>query len=101
MPTLPLTFSCFQFNKAIHDIEGFGMVAVEAAAHGLPTVAFSVGGVPDAVSDGCCGKLIRPNDNISFAQAVIELIKEGASPKPTDECRKFAELFQWNEFGGS
>ena len=26
------------------DVEGFGMVAVEAAAHGLPTVAFAVGG---------------------------------------------------------
>ncbi|MBM9529285.1 glycosyltransferase family 4 protein [Desulfoprunum benzoelyticum] len=89
----------FPVQQSNHDIEGFGMVAVEAAAHGLPTVAFSVGGVPDAVSDGCCGRLIRANDNISFAQAVIELIKEGASPKPTGECRKFAELFQWNEFG--
>lgn len=89
----------FPVQQSNHDIEGFGMVALEAAAHGLPTVAFSVGGVPDAVSDGTCGKLIRPNDKVLFAQAVIKHIQGEASLKPTDVCRKFAELFQWKEFG--
>jgi phosphatidylinositol alpha-1,6-mannosyltransferase len=33
------------------DIEGFGMVAIEAALLGIPTVAFRVGGVVDAISN--------------------------------------------------
>ncbi|MEQ8661243.1 MAG: glycosyltransferase family 4 protein, partial [Gammaproteobacteria bacterium] len=44
------------------DVEGFGMVAVEAAAHGLWTVAFDEGGVVDAVADGTSGTLVAGGD---------------------------------------
>ncbi|WP_417067883.1 glycosyltransferase family 4 protein [Niveibacterium terrae] len=76
------------------DNEGFGMVAIEAAAHGLPTVAFAVGGVPDAVSEGISGKLIPSGDNDAFSDAVI-----GYLVKPNDlKSRPFAEKFSWTEF---
>jgi phosphatidylinositol alpha-1,6-mannosyltransferase len=90
----------FPVQESESDIEGFGMVALEAAAHGLPTVAFSVGGVPDAVSDGCCGKLISPGANKDFAQAVVEQLCERSKPGCGDECRKFAQKFEWVGFGG-
>ena len=35
-----------------NDVEGFGIVLVEAAAAGKPVVATRVGGIPDAVEDG-------------------------------------------------
>lgn len=76
------------------DNEGFGMVAVEAAAHELPTVAFGVGGVTDAVCDGVSGKLIRAGDSSAFTDALIERIKTPASCN----SRKFAETFAWTEF---
>jgi len=44
------------------DIEGFGMVALEAASRGTPTIAFSVGGVPDAIGEGQSGMLIEPGN---------------------------------------
>src|SRR5690606_24700631 len=44
------------------DPEGFGMVAIEAAAHGLPTVAFATGGIVDAVKDGMSGYLVERNN---------------------------------------
>jgi phosphatidyl-myo-inositol dimannoside synthase len=44
------------------DVEGFGMVAIEAAAHGLRSVAFRVGGVPDAIADDVSGWLLEPGD---------------------------------------
>lgn len=80
------------------DPEGFGMVAIEAAAHGLPTVAFSTGGVVDAVNDGISGRLIQPDDYLEFSQSVIQLIK---SPLPQDEIFRFAKKFEWLNFGNS
>ena len=41
--------------KMKDDVEGFGIVALEAAAAAKPVVATSVGGVPDAVEDGKSG----------------------------------------------
>ena len=89
----------FPVQQRENDIEGFGMVAIEAAAHGLPTVAFAVGGVPDAVADGCCGKLISANNNIDFSRAVIELLRERGLSDQVSGCRNFAASFQWEAFG--
>jgi len=81
------------------DPEGFGMVAVEAAAHGLPTVAFAVGGVPDAVAPGASGWLAAPGDYEAFAGHVIEALASGASTVTAETCRRFAERFAWPLFG--
>lgn len=80
------------------DIEGFGMVAIEAAAHGLPTVAFTVGGVPDAIRDGCSGHLIAPGDYSDMAKRVIERLSE-KSEAAAIACRAFAADFAWPRFG--
>lgn len=76
------------------DVEGFGMVAVEAAASGTPTVAFSVGGISDAVSDGVSGALIPSGDYNSFAKAVVEYLK-GDRKYSALECKEFAGQFSW------
>ncbi len=81
------------------DVEGFGMVAVEAAAHGLPTVAFEVGGVPDAVAPGVSGLLILREDYQSLATAVIELLGKQYPEIDSARCRDFARGFAWDRFG--
>jgi phosphatidylinositol alpha-1,6-mannosyltransferase len=80
------------------DVEGFGMVAIEAAAHGLPTVAFDVGGVADAVVDGSNGRLIRADDYDAFAQATIDLLANKAVDAEK-RARAFAREFSWERFG--
>ncbi|MEP1124955.1 MAG: glycosyltransferase family 4 protein [Ilumatobacter sp.] len=55
-------------------VEGFGMVFVEAAAAGRPTVASSEGGCRDAVVDGETGLLVDPDDAHAVAEAVICLL---------------------------
>ncbi len=40
--------------------EAFGLVAIEAAAHGCPVIAASVDGLAEAVTDGVTGRLIAP-----------------------------------------
>ncbi|MCH2388166.1 MAG: glycosyltransferase family 4 protein [Opitutales bacterium] len=60
-----------------NSIEGFGLVYLEAAAHGLPIIANRVGGVEDAVSDGENGILVDPGDEPSLTKALTRLIENG------------------------
>lgn len=82
------------------DIEGFGMVAIEAAAHGLQTVAFAVGGVPDAVNQGCNGRLIKPGAYDLFARAVSVLLdtRPRQDVGARADARAFAAQFHWDHF---
>ncbi len=88
----------FPVQSRPYDNEGFGMVAVEAAAHGLPTIAFAAGGVTDAVVNGISGRLIPAGDNAAFAQAVIDTLSKPVS-NYRNSCRHFAESFSWTNFG--
>ncbi len=83
------------------DVEGFGMVAVEAAAHGLPTMAFAVGGVVDAVDQGKSGWLINSGDYKSLTQTISNFLKKTMPEKaPTrSSCQNFAMNFTWDKFG--
>jgi phosphatidylinositol alpha-1,6-mannosyltransferase len=88
----------FPVRQIAGDVEGFGMVAVEAAAHGLPTVAFSVGGVSDAVAPGVSGWLVEPGDYQAFAACTLDALSPAKAVSP-DNCRRFAEQFAWSAFG--
>lgn len=79
------------------DPEGFGMVAVEAAAHGLPTVAFANGGVVDAVLEGESGRLATPGDYTLLAENIIATLAEGDMWHA--RCLAFAQRFAWPAFG--
>jgi glycosyltransferase involved in cell wall biosynthesis len=57
-------------------IEGFGLVYLEAAAHGLPGVAHDVGGVAEAVVDGVTGLLVPPERPAQLAAAFEKLIHD-------------------------
>ncbi len=56
--------------------EGFGIVAAEAMALGTPVVATEVGGLPEVVEDGVCGRLVEPGDPQEMAEAVGELLND-------------------------
>lgn len=86
----------FPVRHIANDPEGFGMVAVEAAAHGLPTVAYATGGIVDAVSDGVTGRLVPSGDATGFADAVRQMIE---SPPPVGPAQAFASEFAWERFG--
>nr|WP_249127436.1 glycosyltransferase family 4 protein [Bradyrhizobium lablabi] len=53
-------------------VEGFGLVYLEAAAGGLPSVATAVGGVPDAVLADETGILVPPDPG-SISRAIADL----------------------------
>jgi phosphatidyl-myo-inositol dimannoside synthase len=85
----------FPLREVPGDVEGFGMVAVEAAAHGLPTVAHRAGGVEDAVVDGCSGLLVPAGDAAAFAGAVLAVL---ASPPSEAQLLAHARRFAWHRF---
>ncbi|MEO3871476.1 glycosyltransferase family 4 protein [Nonomuraea sp. B12E4] len=56
------------------DVEGLGIVFLEASATGLPVVAGASGGAPDAVRPGETGLVVDGTDVAEIAQAVVELL---------------------------
>ena len=58
------------------DMEGFGLVALEAAAAGLPVVAADLEGIRDAITPGENGVLVPACDAEAFAKAVVSLAKD-------------------------
>lgn len=79
------------------DVEGFGMVAIEAAANGLPTVAFDAGGVVDAVAEGKTGILVSSGDYHRLADAVLTYL-DGTNAEVLEACRATANRYSWDEF---
>jgi glycosyltransferase involved in cell wall biosynthesis len=54
--------------------EGFGVVCLEAMAHGRPVVASAVGGLRDLVVDGETGLLVPPGDVLMLRAALERLL---------------------------
>jgi len=81
-----------------NDYEGFGIVALEASLNKVPVVAFSVDGIPDAVSDGNNGFLVPEDDDEAFAGTVNSLLKDNSEAERLGEkAGKFVrENYNWD-----
>jgi len=74
--------------------EGMGRVIVEAMALGLPVVATAVGGIPDVVTDGECGRLVEPEYVDALAAALVDLGRDPALRRKLGEAAvRRAEAF--------
>ena len=81
------------------DVEGFGMVAIEAAIHGVPTIAFNAGGVPDSVKDKVTGYLVDAEDYDAFSQAVLQGLEALGKELSPQRCIEYATRFSWENYG--
>ena len=91
---LPLYYSAADVFALPSHYESFGMTAVEAAACGAPTLAFDVGGVSQAVSEGVSGHLITDGEIHAFARKMIQAL-ENPGERPILEATRWAESFAW------
>lgn len=78
--------------------EGWGLCVLEAAAFGVPTVAFDVAGLRDAVRDGETGWLVRDGDRIEDVtqRAVKELADPVRRAEVAAACRAWAAQLSWD-----
>lgn len=79
------------------DIEGFGIVMIEAGLCGLPTVAARVDGIPDVIQEGRNGELVPAGDAAAFANSILCFSRERARLQALSERtpRYVTETFGW------
>jgi glycosyltransferase involved in cell wall biosynthesis len=83
--------------------EGFGTVVLEAAATGIPTVAFAATGVVDAIEDGVTGTLVGEGDVAALGRALGRYLgdpalrqRHGAAAADRAAAR-FRQSIVWDE----
>ena len=63
-------------QEANGDVEGFGMVFLEANAVGKPVVGGRSGGAVEAIADGTSGFLVNPDDPEELAATLVRLLSD-------------------------
>jgi phosphatidylinositol alpha-1,6-mannosyltransferase len=63
------------------DVEGLGMVFLEAAACGLPVVAGTSGGAPETVQEGITGHVVEPRSADAVAGVLVRLLDDPAKAR--------------------
>jgi len=78
--------------------EGWGLCVVEAAALGVPTVAYDVDGLRDSVRDGQTGWLVKAGERIEDVteRALKELADPARRAEMAAACRSWAGHFDWD-----
>lgn len=76
--------------KVPDDMEGFGLVVLEAALHARPVVASRLEGLTDAVTEGKNGVLIEPENRELYIRTIEKLLK---SPSELKEMGRSARSF--------
>jgi phosphatidyl-myo-inositol dimannoside synthase len=88
--------------QASRDVEGFGIVFLEANACGIPVVGGRSGGTSDAVNDGETGLLVDGASPSEIASAVTRLLQDPALARRMGAAGRARVLreFTWDRAAG-
>ncbi len=75
-------------DEATGSVEGFGIVFLEAAASGLPSIGGRTGGIADAIEDGVTGYLVKPGDEDELVRRLVELLANPARRRAMGEAAR-------------
>jgi phosphatidyl-myo-inositol dimannoside synthase len=86
-------------RKAGFEVEGLGIVYLEASACGLPVVAGDSGGAPDAVQDGVTGYVVNGRAAEDIADRVSQLLldRELAREMGEQGRRWVEQRWRWDD----
>ncbi len=74
--------------KVENDMEGFGLVILEAGLHKIPVVASRLEGIKDAIKDPENGILVRHSNYNRFARKISEILSDPEKQKHLGESAK-------------
>lgn len=78
------------------DVEGLGIVYLEAQACGVPAIAGRSGGAPEAVRDGVTGSVVDGRDGDALVEAIDRWLGDAAAGERAGEAgRRWVER-QWS-----
>jgi glycosyltransferase involved in cell wall biosynthesis len=78
--------------------EGLGLVILEAASLGVPSVAYAVGGVPEVIEDKVTGLLVPPADFSAMLEAMKWILREDNSCKLGSAANtRIKARFSWDK----
>lgn len=78
------------------DMEGFGIVLLEANSAGLPAVASNLEGIKDVIAQGVNGYRVPPENAEQFAKKIDEVL-QNELPVMSQSCSTFVEeKFSWD-----
>ena len=88
--------------KQTGNVEGFGIVYLEANACGKPVIAGRSGGVEDAVIDGYTGLLVNPENLQEISNAIVTLLQNKilAEELGKNGLKRVREYFTWKRASG-
>ncbi|HIY66242.1 MAG TPA: glycosyltransferase [Candidatus Agrococcus pullicola] len=76
--------------------ETFGLVSLEAAASGVPVIAYRSGGLRESVLDGRTGILVDTRDPAAWGRAILQLLNDEAlRSRLAVQAREHAERMSW------
>ena len=78
------------------DVEGLGIVYLEASATGLPVVGGDSGGAPDAIADGETGYVVGGRDVAALSERLIALLQDPAGARAMGEKGRAWVERDWN-----
>ena len=77
------------------EVEGLGIVYLEASACGLPVVGGNSGGAPDAVKEGITGFVVDGNNLAEIADRIITLLKDDDLRNDMGNAGRIWALEEW------
>jgi phosphatidyl-myo-inositol dimannoside synthase len=85
------------------DVEGLGMVFLEAAACGRPVVAGTSGGAPEAVQEGVTGRVVDPRSPEAVADSLADLFDDPARARAMGAAgrRWVEERWSWESIAAT
>ncbi|PIP29376.1 hypothetical protein COX27_01775 [Candidatus Kuenenbacteria bacterium CG23_combo_of_CG06-09_8_20_14_all_36_9] len=91
-----LTLTSYYDNTG--DIEGFGLVLVEAELRGLPVIGTNSGGIPETISDGVSGFIVGEREIEAIKEKIL-LLKNNPElyQKVSAAASKWAKQFDWTD----